>query len=423
MINKFLAFLLAFCFATVTWAATLLPNGKQVFFNGNGQPLAGGSVSFYIPSTTTYKTTWQDPSATIPNSNPVILDANGSAIIYGNGVYREVVTDVFGNLIWDQLTADTSQGTTSYSWGGTSTGTPNNQIVGAATFSYTSGQIVGFKPSATNTGAFTLVVSGSTPISVYKDTALGPVPLTGGEIIAGNTLQVVYDATLGAFHLVSYPAGSQAVLPLASNATTDIGSLGTTNVSITGSATITNLGSSASTTQPVYRVISAGTATLTNGPALSLPGATNITMQSGDSFIALYTGGSNWQVLSYTRQADSPFVPSKAVMAFNLSACPPGWSAANGSGGTVNLVGYFIRGLDTSGVVDPTPRTLGSIEAYAVQSHSHGYNAPSSVGFIYGGGSTGGVTGQIGANTGGPSGNVSTETRPVNVALLYCQKN
>jgi len=84
--------------------ATLLPNGKQQFFDANGAPLAGGTVTFYIPNTTTFKNTWQDPTQTTLNSNPVVLDAGGWAVIYGSGVYRQVVKDVFGNTIWDQLT-------------------------------------------------------------------------------------------------------------------------------------------------------------------------------------------------------------------------------------------------------------------------------------------------------------------------------
>lgn len=85
-------------------AASLLPNGKQQFVDANGIPLAGGTVQFYVPGTTTPKDTWQDTGETILNTNPIVLDGSGQAIIYGEGVYRQVVKDVDGNLIWDQLT-------------------------------------------------------------------------------------------------------------------------------------------------------------------------------------------------------------------------------------------------------------------------------------------------------------------------------
>lgn len=84
--------------------ASLLPNAKQQFIDGNGVPLAGGTVTFYIPNSDTLKNTWQDQYQTILNTNPIILDAAGEAIIYGDGQYRQVVKDSLGNLIWDQLT-------------------------------------------------------------------------------------------------------------------------------------------------------------------------------------------------------------------------------------------------------------------------------------------------------------------------------
>lgn len=89
---------------------TLLPNAVQTFTGPNGTPLSGGSVYFYIPGTTTPKNTYQDPAQTILNTDPVLLNANGQAIIWGTGSYRQVVYDANNNLIWDQVTEDTSGG-------------------------------------------------------------------------------------------------------------------------------------------------------------------------------------------------------------------------------------------------------------------------------------------------------------------------
>lgn len=85
--------------------AVLLPNGKQTFLDGNGEPLAGGSVYFYIPNTTTFKNTWQDPLEQTLNTNPVTLDSAGTAVVYGEGQYRQLVKDSSGNTIWDNLTS------------------------------------------------------------------------------------------------------------------------------------------------------------------------------------------------------------------------------------------------------------------------------------------------------------------------------
>lgn len=89
---------------------TLLPNAKQTFTGPGGIPLSGGQIYFYIPNTTTPKATYQDSAQTILNTNPVVLDANGQAIIWGSGTYRQVVYDANNNLIWDQITEDTGGG-------------------------------------------------------------------------------------------------------------------------------------------------------------------------------------------------------------------------------------------------------------------------------------------------------------------------
>ena len=84
-------------------SAFLIQNAEQVFLDNNGIPLVGGSVYFYIPATLTPKDTWKDSAQTILNTNPVILDSAGRAIIFGTGVYRQIVKDALGNTIWDQL--------------------------------------------------------------------------------------------------------------------------------------------------------------------------------------------------------------------------------------------------------------------------------------------------------------------------------
>ena len=88
----------------MTATAVPLPGGKIQFCDANGAPYAGGLVYTYIPATTTPKTTWQDPTQTTANPNPITLDAAGRAVIWGSGIYRQQLFDVLGNLVWDQLT-------------------------------------------------------------------------------------------------------------------------------------------------------------------------------------------------------------------------------------------------------------------------------------------------------------------------------
>lgn len=82
----------------------LVPNGEQTFLDGNGDPLSNGQVFMYVVGTTTFKDTWQDAAQTTANTNPIILDSAGRAIIYGVGSYRQVVRDANGALVWDQDT-------------------------------------------------------------------------------------------------------------------------------------------------------------------------------------------------------------------------------------------------------------------------------------------------------------------------------
>ncbi len=88
--------------------AVQILNGKQQFFDGNGVPLAGGFVYMYIPVTTTPKNTWQDEAQSTLNTNPIVLDASGEAVIWGTGLYRQVLTDSLGNEIWDQETGSSA---------------------------------------------------------------------------------------------------------------------------------------------------------------------------------------------------------------------------------------------------------------------------------------------------------------------------
>jgi len=83
----------------------LLPNAQQQFCDANGKPLAGGYVYFYEVGTTTPKATYQDLALSVANANPVILDSAGRATIWGSGNYRQMLYDVFNNLIWDGTTS------------------------------------------------------------------------------------------------------------------------------------------------------------------------------------------------------------------------------------------------------------------------------------------------------------------------------
>jgi hypothetical protein len=81
----------------------LLPPAELQFCDANGAPYAGGQINTYVPGTTTPVTTWSEPTGTVANTNPIILDSAGRCIIYASGIVRTILSDALGNLVWDQL--------------------------------------------------------------------------------------------------------------------------------------------------------------------------------------------------------------------------------------------------------------------------------------------------------------------------------
>lgn len=402
-------------------AQSLLPNAKQTFVDGNGQPLAAGQVFFYIPNSTTSKTTWQNQAETLPNPQPILLDSSGRAQIWGNGSYREVVKDVFGNLIWDQITSESTF--IGLVFGGTSGGQANAQTLIAPQFVGANGQQVNFFAGFTNTGATSLTVNGISG-AVVKDTAAGSVSLIGEELFLGNQESVVWNAAGGVFHLSSYPASPLIgqMQTVASATTVDLGLIPTHYANITGTTLIASFGSTASTASPFYLLQFSGIMAIIDNPSNILtPDGQNITTFAGATAFAIYQGSGLWLITGYSGVFATP---SGSVQAFNLASCPTGWIPSDGNSGTADLRGYFVRGLDTGGTIDPA-RTLGSFQADSLKDHTHvlgiANTGTGGTSGLNGSNSTG--TNQIGSGTVEPPNNGGTETRPKNVALLYCQKS
>lgn len=80
--------------------ATLLPEGKQSFTDDAGNPLVGGKLYTYDAGTNTPRPTFADAAGTIPNTNPVILNARGEATVFWDGSYKVVLKDANDVTIW-----------------------------------------------------------------------------------------------------------------------------------------------------------------------------------------------------------------------------------------------------------------------------------------------------------------------------------
>ena len=134
-----------------------------------------------------------------------------------------------------------------------------------------------------------------------------------------------------------------------------------------------------------------------------------------------------------------------AIMPFYLESCPGGWAFADGTDGTPDLRGTFIRGMYGDQNSRDVSRSLGDFQEDQIQAHKHtdsghthnvvndGNGGPTVGRFFYGdyGGGVYQNTNRVTtgyANIGDPvtstGGTIKSgsETRPKNVALIYCMK-
>jgi len=68
----------------------------------NTQALIGGTVTFYAAGTTTLKNVYTDRNKTTIAPNPYTLDADGTAQLYGDGLYRIVIKTAAGVTRFDR---------------------------------------------------------------------------------------------------------------------------------------------------------------------------------------------------------------------------------------------------------------------------------------------------------------------------------
>lgn len=190
--------------------SSLLPNAQQQFLDGNGEPLAAGTVTFYVPNTTTPKTVWGDEGETTVLGNVVDLDgagrpqdSGGSACgIYGSGQYRQIVKDSSGNTIWDQLTRDWTSSIPEIPPGSimtaTATGGGSAQtltvIEGTVPTGYEDYQYYSFVSAGTSTGLVTLQVEDFGYLPVFLPD--GVTQANANALVVGQMYLVAYNSAL-----------------------------------------------------------------------------------------------------------------------------------------------------------------------------------------------------------------------------------
>lgn len=68
--------------------ATIMPQGRQRYFDNDGNIAAGCLLYAFAAGTSTPKATYQDSAGTVPHAHPIELDAKGEALIYWSGTYK-----------------------------------------------------------------------------------------------------------------------------------------------------------------------------------------------------------------------------------------------------------------------------------------------------------------------------------------------
>lgn len=260
----------------------------------------------------------------------------------------------------------------------TSTGTANAQVVAAATpinFTLSYGKTIRFVAGFTNTGATTLAVNGLAATNVYRQTPLGLAALTGGEIVAGNTVEAFFDGVqFELFNPGNQTGGFGPLTALGASATPDIGTVPSHNVNLSGGPfTITSFGSSASTTYPMYLIRFNAANTLVNSANLNILNGSSRLTASADQGLYFYSGAGVWYELAYFPAAVRVGVTGANALYIHNNAVTPATQIDivasevvmdNGAGGsyyvenygtcTINLAVNGANGLDTGAVAANT---------------------------------------------------------------------
>lgn len=282
--------------------------------------------------------------------------------------------------------------------GGGSTGT-NITSTGtiAADFGTTSGKVaegddVRFNPTPIigNALNYVRVNTGGT---AYEVVTAGTILSAGGAIInGGNSLGATLTVGTNDAQSLAFETNNSTAMTIVNNGSVGIG-----------------------TPTPAAKLDVAGDVKVGNSSATC-----NATTEGSQRYNSIdkameFCNGTAWTAFD---SGGASNIPAGAIMAFDLTSCPTGWSEYTAA------YGRFLRGIDKSGTnIDPSgQRAPGDLQnqGTAVNGMSVSVNAmnysPNS-GWGYG---TNNVA--YGAATGSLS-STDPETRPKNVAVLFCRKD
>lgn len=142
----------------------------------------GGQLFTYASGTTTPLTTYSDAAGTVPNTNPVILDTNGSAIVRGNGSFHLLLKDSTGaTTLFDEDVLLYGIGPSGYS---TDTGSVNTMAITNSAVQQVTGAEAEVVFGHTNTSlTVTLAVNGGSAAPVVMGSGMQPAI---GQLVSGQ---------------------------------------------------------------------------------------------------------------------------------------------------------------------------------------------------------------------------------------------
>ena len=132
-----------------------------------------------------------DANQVMADFNTIVASVNSNAASAGANTNITALNGLTTPLVY------TSGGTSNYI-GGTTTGTPNAQIIASpipSGFTLVTGKSVTFIAGGSNTGPMTLNVSSTGALNVFRQTSTGPAAMVGGELQVGSIYTAIYDGT------------------------------------------------------------------------------------------------------------------------------------------------------------------------------------------------------------------------------------
>lgn len=194
---------------------TIIPNPKFTGLDANGHPLSGGKLYSYIAGTTTLQNTYSDVALTIPNANPVILDAAGRATVFltPGASYKFVLQDSSAASVWTQ---DNILAVPVSTAGNATTGTAGEAIsAGNAVYlsDGTGGKNAGqwYKTDSTNAYSSTLPSEVGIAISAIASGGSGTITM-GGQVTGLSALTIGKDYYLSTAGAITITAPTNARL-------------------------------------------------------------------------------------------------------------------------------------------------------------------------------------------------------------------